>query len=1436
MSRENFTNLKNLINQDSETVNPSFNSWLQTKLRNGLNQQRLKIRSKIFPFTNFTVLSILPFLIGFFEFVGTKTPGKTTFFKKNLPLLQNPVETVQWDTIQYILKNSFSISPNWKLLLETNKIESFWYQNSTILNQNIFLNHLGQPLYLGNIKKINSSQKDYSLNTITTGFQQSSSIFQKKSTTPSQISFGKNEWFSSELDELPAYLESFFPKQVVDQAPSTQNSIFWKTPSQSLPTISESTSKFVSQKYLFEDSILLNKPLSRGLENSEFSPIEQKTNTSEFKNEFYKLKRKFYTNWLQLQNQLKIVFTEKQFLASIPGIENKKTENVSNSRGEVDLIFLDTFCTHFFQNNDDKTESEFYKFLEQLQLSPEFLKPRNMSGYRYPDMTTSQVNTFLLQKSFFGEKNNFVKIPLNNLGFQIQKDAFSDFNSVKSTDFKLISQVDYQFLPKITFPTSFDFLNFHFISAPATENFLEDENFNQTEASGVYKNILSAYFKSKTRLFDFHDMWEPLTFRSWLIVSQLSFAFLSFKVLTELADNYGRELLVYLLDIVARKGFVDDDIKQELEILLNQREKGFRIISKSNKKFTDLVGMDNILRQLGDILWYLRSSGKSFSRKNPVPKGVLLTGPPGTGKTLLVQALAGEAQVPVLALSGSSLIKPGESAAIKLEMMFQEARRLAPCIVFIDEIDTLAQKREQIILTPMGDDDDEEDIFELFITPVSFFRKVFSSTSNSSKFSTFGSMSTPSDPYSSLSSNSQENSTQSTIQEEIFSQQNMQREQLRLLMQLLVELDGMKRRHGVIVFGATNRPEVLDPAVLRPGRMDQVLHIGLPDAQKRVDILKFYGQQLGYDLKISWDYLSDRTEGFSSADLSTLMNQSCLKAILLETHHTLETIEHGIDRITTAEIHKPYIAVLKEKLEEDFVQASKYNLSSIQFKFSVEIARLAYYQSGKILLSRLLQNHPPIVVAHLWPRTPNSRARKISINLERYFFYLARRSVLETRLVGCYAGKAAEVLFLQNTSNSYLKALKNPIKKKDFETLISLSTVNEKSDVLQDSKRLNLSNLSNLGLEDLRFGQEISYFMVEKTYLFSIKNAIRKTIELTDNRNIREQLSQEKREFCQQLVTDFELKPTIFNKKEVYIPFDSTLDEDSSQTEKEKEKEKAKHKYLDQQIEQTYYQVPWWQKSVFDELELADKVYSDWYNIYMPIPEERETNIYWCPPDTFYHNNELLAKISSLPKMDFGKESSKNSNQIKNQSENLATNKVNQKQDSQQNFPVAAGSYQNDKLGQKVKATNIFIGQSETQPETKQANAFDLITNTQKPDWTDLEGIVRDYQIQSLILQSFNRALGLLDQNRELLDLFASELISREILRKPEISELLENFIPELFSNNKDKEVESTNQETEYSPLFSLREGKSLICVIDSRTGSQSRRKQTRWIDFCSLN
>ena len=251
---------------------------------------------------------------------------------------------------------------------------------------------------------------------------------------------------------MPAYLESFFPKQVVDQAQSTQNSSFLRTSSESFLN---SKKKSFSQKSLFENSSVFNKSISKVLDNSPLSSISEKADTGEFQNQFYKLKTKFYQNWLQLQNQLKIVFLEKQFLVSIPELENKKNEKSLNSKGYVDSIFLDTFCTHFFQNNDEITETEFLKILEQLQISSESLKPRNMSGYRYPDMTTSQVKRFLLQKYFFGEKNSFVKIPLNNLGFQNQKELVSSGGLNKPTDFKLISQIDYQFLPKTSLARAF---------------------------------------------------------------------------------------------------------------------------------------------------------------------------------------------------------------------------------------------------------------------------------------------------------------------------------------------------------------------------------------------------------------------------------------------------------------------------------------------------------------------------------------------------------------------------------------------------------------------------------------------------------------------------------------------------------------------------------------------------------------------------------------------------------------------------------------------------------------------------------------------------------------------------------------------------------------------------------------------------------------------
>ena len=621
----------------------------------------------------------------------------------------------------------------------------------------------------------------------------------------------------------------------------------------------------------------------------------------------------------------------------------------------------------------------------------------------------------------------------------------------------VLSQIDYEFSNPLVVEKEYEknsiFTNLDFF--PSNSNILEEENFGNMLASGIYQKFESLFSKTQGNNLVFHDIWEPLTIRSWLIISQIGFAFLVFRILKALADNYGRELLVYLLDLVAALGILDDDLKQEIEILMGQREKGFRIITKTTKNFNNVAGIKTLLPEIAEIVWFLRNSAREFSLSKTLPRGVLLTGPPGTGKTLLVQALAGEAQVPVLALSGSSLVEPGESGALKLEILFQEARRLAPCIVFIDEIDTLAQKRDQVMQNPMGADEVLESLNTASITTntANQITKV-NSELNLEK----------------LEANSESETEKS---EQLRAQQEIRQEQLSLLMQFLVELDGIQGRDGVIVIGATNRPEMLDSAVLRPGRFDRVLELGLPGHQKRLEILKLYGQRLGYNNSLSWEYLAQRTAGFTAADLASIMNESSLKAILSHTQHTLETIEHGIDRITTSETLKPKV-----------------------FNFNdIATTRLAYYQAGKIVLSTLLEYHPSVLVAHLWPRRTNIRSLQISSNVQKYFFQFARRCELEHRILGCYGGKAAEILFLEQTP----------------------------------------SNVSNLGVDDLSFAQILITFIIDKWYLYSKNTAMKKGTEIADNRNHQE-FPSDQLEFLQELAQNIELAPSNINRNLGEIP------------------------------------------------------------------------------------------------------------------------------------------------------------------------------------------------------------------------------------------------------------------------------------------------------------
>jgi len=802
-------------------------------------------------------------------------------------------------------------------------------------------------------------------------------------------------------------------------------------------------------------------------------------------------------------------------------------------------------------------------------------------------------------------------------------------------------------------------------------NSFTDEMFSTKYSSGRYKKIASVFSKKSRFLGSGIDNWEPLTSTSWLVISQLSFAVLIFHVLKSLADNYGRELLGYLLDLVASLGFLDDSLKQEIEILMGQREKGFRVVLKSQKNFTDIVGIEKFLPEIYEVVWFLRNSARDFALSKTLPRGILLTGPPGTGKTLLVQALAGEAQVPVVVLSGSSLIEPGESGSVKLEMVFQEARQVAPCIVFIDEIDTLAQKRIGVVNTnPMAHD-------ELIELLTSFENRPTES------------------PIEHL---------ESSLPNSEGIQHNLQ--QLGLLTQLLVELDGIQGRDGVIVIGATNRPEVLDPALLRPGRFDKILQVSLPKEEKRVEILKFYGQKLGYTSEIPWNYLGARTAGFTAADLAALMNESAIKAILTRSNHTIETIEHGIDRLTTSENEK--YTLLK-------TYGSGLDKETISLSSKLSILRLAYYQAGKILLSYLLEMHPKIVFASLWPRRPNMRSVQITTNLQNTLFDFARLCEINDRLVGCYAGKAAEFLFVRS-----------------FSTRRSV-------------------HFSTLGLEDLLFGQKMIYSFLEKSFFYSKRSHRQKSILLTDNINFREFPEMpEKIDLYQELIETIQTPPT----KEIIEAETSSL------------KSEEKNELDESQI---YYSIPWWQQETSNALEFVEKNFSNWSRIYLSNPELNERNPEWVPPDEFFHTTTGLKNVKTA-------------------FFNISKTKAEQKQ---------------------IK--NNLDGSTSNYPTKK----------VYYP-WNEISDLTRDYPVHSLVLQSFNKALVLLNQNRELLDRLVIELLRNEILRQPEIELLFKEFHIPIVKTKENDSINTFNPSTD----------KKEIQILENSWGLYSRKPLPRWIDF----
>ena len=339
-----------------------------------------------------------------------------------------------------------------------------------------------------------------------------------------------------------------------------------------------------------------------------------------------------------------------------------------------------------------------------------------------------------------------------------------------------------------------------------------------------------------------------------------------------------------------------------------------RLMSESAKKvtFEDVAGADEAKYELEEIIEFLRDPDKFQRLGGKIPHGVLMLGPPGTGKTLLARAVAGEADVPFFSISGADFVEMFVGVgASRVRDLFEQAKRSAPCIIFIDEIDAVGRHRG----AGLGGGHDE-------------------------------------------------------------------REQT--LNQLLVEMDGFEQNSGIIVVAATNRPDVLDPALLRPGRFDRQVVVDRPDVKGREGILKVHARNIPLSPDVNLEIVARGTPGLSGADLANLMNEAALFAARRNTDSvTMDDIEGAKDKILMGVERKSMVISEKEK----------------------EVT--AYHEMGHALAGKLLPNSDPV---HKVTIIPRGRALGVTSYVPNEDAHTYSKEYLETRLITLLAGRAAEII------------------------------------------------------------------------------------------------------------------------------------------------------------------------------------------------------------------------------------------------------------------------------------------------------------------------------------------------------------------------------------------------------------------------------------------
>ena len=328
--------------------------------------------------------------------------------------------------------------------------------------------------------------------------------------------------------------------------------------------------------------------------------------------------------------------------------------------------------------------------------------------------------------------------------------------------------------------------------------------------------------------------------------------------------------------------------------------------------FADVAGCDEAKEEVGEIVDFLRDPNKFQNLGGKIPKGILMVGPPGTGKTLLARAIAGEAKVPFFTISGSDFVEMFVGVgASRVRDMFEQAKKNAPCLIFIDEIDAVGRQRG----AGLGGGHDE-------------------------------------------------------------------REQT--LNQMLVEMDGFSGNDGVIVIAATNRPDVLDPALTRPGRFDRQVVVGLPDVKGREQILKVHMRKVPIAQDVDAMTLARGTPGYSGADLANLVNEAALFA---------------------ARVNKSMVTMLEFEKAKDKINMGPERRTMIMTDKQKEST--AYHEAGHAIVGYLVPEHDPV---HKVTIIPRGRALGVTFFLPEGDQISISQKQLESKLSTLYAGRLAEDL------------------------------------------------------------------------------------------------------------------------------------------------------------------------------------------------------------------------------------------------------------------------------------------------------------------------------------------------------------------------------------------------------------------------------------------